>query len=453
LKRAFAKHFKTAVVVALVSCRAAGAYPIAEERKLGEQFSVEAASALPLVREPAVVEYVNGLGRKIVAKLDAPQPFDYRYSVIRDGTLNAFAAPGGFIYANSGLVLRVKNDAELAGVLAHETGHVHAHHIARQQEKTKLLSYASIAALLLGVVQPAIGAAAMGASAAGQLKYAREFEQEADFLGVRYMRAAGYDPHGMVSFMKEMWNEQRQMPLDQIPPYMMSHPMTEERLVNLEAATKDMKPTPGWDAPSFDLLRAQAVLRAIGGIRAAAPPVKIDGPQATALSGVALLYQGDAAGAVPYFEKARAAGFADTDSDLGLALFRTGNLDQALRVLRGRVEAAPEDAVAGAVLGKVLLAKGAYAEAARELERVQATAPELDEVAYDLGQAYGRSGDRGKGFYHLAQAMELRGDVDQAISQYDKANKLLPAGSDEGTRAKEKADRLREFNSKRRLTP
>src|SRR5207245_1204459 len=81
---------------------------------------------LPPVREPAVVEYVNAIGRKIVARLDAPQPFDYRYSVVRDGTLNAFAAPGGFIYVNSGLVLRVRNDAELAGVLAHETGHSHA---------------------------------------------------------------------------------------------------------------------------------------------------------------------------------------------------------------------------------------------------------------------------------------------------------------------------------------
>ncbi len=253
------------LLIALVG--EARGYPIAEERKLGDRFSIEAASALPIVREPAVVNYVNGIGQRIVARLDAPQPFEYRFSVVNDGSINAFAVPGGFVYLNSGLLLRVGNDSELAGVLGHEIGHSHAHHIVRQQEKTQLLSYAALAGMLLSVVQPAIGAAAMGINATAQLKYQREFEQEADYLGMRYMRVAGFDPQGMVTFMKRLWEEQRTMPIDQIPPYMLSHPLTDERISTLEAASRNVPAVPGSQQASFALERVQAIVRALGGDR------------------------------------------------------------------------------------------------------------------------------------------------------------------------------------------
>ncbi|MGH7897207.1 MAG: M48 family metalloprotease, partial [Candidatus Binatia bacterium] len=148
----------------------ASAYPIAKERELGERFSLEAASALPLVREAEVVVFVDRMARRIVSRLGAPQPFDYRFYVVRDPQLNAFAVPGGFVYVHSGLVTRVANDSELAGVLGHEIAHAHAHHIVRQQEKSQLLTYTALAGVLLSVIQPALGAAALGASAAGQLK-------------------------------------------------------------------------------------------------------------------------------------------------------------------------------------------------------------------------------------------------------------------------------------------
>ncbi len=428
-------------------------YPIAEERKLGERFSVEAASELPLVREPAVVDFVNRIGQRIVARLDAPQPFPYRFSVVRDARLNAFAVPGGFVYVNSGLLLRVGNEAELAGVLGHEIVHTHAHHIVRQQEKSRLLNYATLAGLLLSVVQPAIGAAAMGLNATVQLKYQREFEQEADYLGVRYMGAAGFDPHGMLSFMKEMWNEQRTMPTDQVPPYMLSHPMTDERISNLEAATKSLPEQPGWDQPTFDLERLQAIVRALTGdqasVRQRYAKGGVAGGRALALYGVALLYQGDARSALAVLDRAKQQGATGLEDDIGLASFRTGDLEGASRVLKERVEIAPQDAVAHATIGRVLLARGDHAGAKYELERAAELAPNLDDVEYDLGQAYGRAGDSGRGFYHLARAFEMRGSVEQARAQYDKASKLLAHGSSEGADAKERADALAEISRSR----
>ena len=445
------------MVAVLLVVTMAEAYPIADERKLGERFAVEASAELPLLREPAVVDYVNRLGAKIVARLDAPQPFEYRFSVVRDGQLNAFAVPGGFVYVNSGLLLRVANEAELAAVLAHEIGHTHAHHIVRQQEKTQLLNYAAIAGMLLSVVHPAIGAAAMGVDATASLKYAREFEQEADYLGVRYMRAAGFDPHGMLTFMKTMWDEQRFMPSDQVPPYMMSHPLTAERIDHIEAATKNLPRIAGSEQPTFALLRMQAIVEATTATDATArrrgQPSGASGAQATALLGISRLYRGDARGAVLLLERASSGGVKGLAGDIGLARLRSGDLPGSLLALRAAVEADPDDAVSHANLGRVLLGQHDATGAVQELTRAAALAPAIDATEWDLGQAYGKGGNAALGFYHLARALEMRGEVDQALADYEKATKLLKPGSEEAAVAAERSTALAEITGHRVLGP
>ncbi len=433
-----------AAALVFILCGVAEAYPITEERKLGDHFALEAAATLPLVREPAVVDYVGRMGQRIVEKLEGPQPFDYRFGVVRDEALNAFSVPGGFVYLNTGVLLRVGNESELAGVLGHEIAHSHAHHFVRQQEESKLLNYATLAGVLLSILHPAIGAAAMGANAAAQLKYQREFEREADYLGIRYMAAAGYDPHGMTSFMKRMWDEQRMLPLDQIPPYLLSHPLTDERISNLEAATRDMPTQAGSQRPTFALERVQTIARALGGERKKVGDSKAPASRALALDGVALLYGGDPATAVPVLERARGPGFEEIDDDLALARFRSGDFAGALRLLRERLEVAPEDAVARGLFGEVLVASKDYGAAIKELERAAQAAPALDEVEFALGQAYGHSRNAALGVYHLARAFEMRGDIDRAIAQYKKAAELLPVDSLEAATAKRRLEALQE---------
>jgi predicted Zn-dependent protease len=421
---------------------------MAEERKLGESFAVEAAAAPPLVRDPAVLDYVTRLGQRIVDRLDFPQPLEYRFSVVQDDSMNAFAVPGGFVYVNTEVLLRAGNESELAGVLAHEIGHSHAHHFVRQQEEGKLLSYGALAGALLSILHPAIGAVAAGVEATQQLKYQRQFEQEADYLAIRYLQAAGYDPHGMTSFMKRLWNEQRTSPLDQVSPYLLTHPVTDERISNLEAATKDVAVEPDSQRPTFALERVQAIARARGG-RSKVPddrrPAGGSGRRTLALHGVSLLYGGNAARALPALEEARGAGLEEIDDDVALARFRTGDLEGAQRAARRRLEEAPQDTVARALLGGVLVASKDYAGAVKELERASREAPELDQVEYDLGQAYGRGGAEALGFYHLARALELRGDVDGAVAQYRKAVKGLPPNSEEAATAKQRLDALQEI--------
>src|SRR5262245_19933204 len=122
------------VVAALGASVPARAVGLAEERELGARFALEARVRVPLLRAPAVSGYLRDVGNRLVSHLDT-QPFAYRFFVVRDPDLNAFAVPGGYVYTHTGLLLGVASEAELAGVLAHELVHVAAHHVVRQQEK------------------------------------------------------------------------------------------------------------------------------------------------------------------------------------------------------------------------------------------------------------------------------------------------------------------------------
>ena len=180
---------------------------------------------------------------------------------MRDPRINAFAVPGGYVYVNSGLLARAKNEDELAAVLGHEIAHVHAHHVVRQQEKTQALNYAALLGTLLSVVQPAVGALASATSAAVSLQYQRQFEQEADYMGARYLQASGYDPRAMLDFFKQLGDATRVASAG-APPYLQSHPVTDERLNHLEAVLKTQQWAPrDRRPPSFALQRVQALAR------------------------------------------------------------------------------------------------------------------------------------------------------------------------------------------------
>src|ERR1700690_2117812 len=142
------RYAASILIVALAWAHDGYAISNDEERELGKKFAMAARAQLPLIDDIAVSRYVDGIGQKIVAGI-GEQPFTYHFAVVRDSRINAFAVPGGYIYVNGGLLTRVSNDDEVAGVLGHEIAHVNGHHLARQQESTKLLNYASLLGLLL----------------------------------------------------------------------------------------------------------------------------------------------------------------------------------------------------------------------------------------------------------------------------------------------------------------
>src|SRR3989454_10479465 len=164
------------LVVALALPGPVGASGEGGESELGRRFFLAARSELPLVEDPVVTEYVGQIGARLVKTLGA-QEFDYRFYVVQSPVLNAFAVPGGYVFIFSGLLARVANDDELAGVLGHEMGHVRGHHIARQQEKGQVWPAAALLGPLLSAVKPVARAAGIPAAGTPPAKVSRQVRQ------------------------------------------------------------------------------------------------------------------------------------------------------------------------------------------------------------------------------------------------------------------------------------
>jgi len=178
-------------------------YSLDRQIAMGKEYSAQIESTSKLVKDRAIVEYVDRIGQNLVRNSDSQVPFTIK--VIESDDVNAFALPGGFFYVDTGLILAADNEAELAGVMAHEIAHVAACHAARSRTRGQLMNMASLPFMLLG--GPIGYAAYEGLSIATPLtffKFSRKFETEADFLGVQYMYKAGYDPQALTSFFEKV---------------------------------------------------------------------------------------------------------------------------------------------------------------------------------------------------------------------------------------------------------
>jgi len=210
-------------------------YSIEKEIALGKQLSLEVEQTARLVRDPVVTEYINRLGQTIVRNSDAKVPFTIK--VIDDDAVNAFALPGGFFYVDSGLILAADNEAELAGVMAHEIAHVAARHATKQATKGQLLNLATIPLIFLGgPAGYAVREAAALAVPLSFLKFSRNAEREADLLGLEYLYASGYDPEAFVQFFEKLEAKEKEHH-GFLAKTFSTHPMTEDRV---EAAQKEI---------------------------------------------------------------------------------------------------------------------------------------------------------------------------------------------------------------------
>jgi hypothetical protein len=210
------------------------------EIAMGRQASKELEAAVILVRDPVITEYVNRVGQNIVRNSDAKVPFTIK--VIESDEINAVSLPGGFFYVNTGLILAADEEAELAGVMAHEIAHVTARHAAETMGKANLVNIASIPLMIFGggIAGMAIQQAASIGVPLSFLAFGRGAEKEADYLGLQYMYKAGYDPGACVSFFEKL--QARESARKKVASIFSTHPQTEDRVAETKKNIETILP-------------------------------------------------------------------------------------------------------------------------------------------------------------------------------------------------------------------
>jgi predicted Zn-dependent protease len=203
-------------------------YSLNREIEMGREPSQEVEVESLLLTDPVITEYVNRIGQQLVRNSDAKVPFTIK--VIQSDEVNAFALPGGFFYVNTGLILAVENEAELAGVMAHEIAHVAARHVTRNESKKQLFNYLSIPLTMVG--GPAVLAVRDVTSIAlpmGYMKFTRDAEREADLLGIQYAYKSGYDPRALIDLFERL-DAGDEKKANILAKAFATHPMSDDRI-------------------------------------------------------------------------------------------------------------------------------------------------------------------------------------------------------------------------------
>ncbi len=235
-----------------------------QERRIGESIMRDIRRDPSYIDDPEVSAYLGSVGARLTQETAGARQ-DFEFFGIRDASINAFALPGGFIGVHTGLLTSSDTESELASVIGHEIAHVTQRHIARmigqqQQMQTPMLA-ALAAAILLGRSRPDLAAGAAAAAQAGavqtQLNYSRDYEREADRVGLQALAGAGFDPSAMATFFEKMQRGSRIRDDGSLPGYLRTHPMTGERVADAQNRAASMPYKQRVDSPEFQLVRAK----------------------------------------------------------------------------------------------------------------------------------------------------------------------------------------------------
>lgn len=406
--------------------------PIAEDEevRISREFRREAKNKLKLVQNPEVERYVDRIGRRLLSVMGS-QPFDYRFFVVDNSQLNAFAVPGGTIYVHTGLMERVKSTDELAGVMGHEIAHVKSRHIARISGPDPLSLLALLGVFLSGSGAQAQAAGTLGQALAAtrQLSYSRQLEQEADSLGVKYMAEAGYDPKAALGFLKIIDQERILNPVD-IPPYLMTHPLSQDRVTRVEAVIHSLRTGPTRPDPADPIKKVQTLLRlerheadAVIQENEKLLSQNSHSAEATQMIGLAYEYKNDWAKAQQNMERARALNpdSPGIDRDLGRLYSRIGEFRSAHEAFDRALSAEPKEPLNFLWLGDLFEKESNFPEAISAFLRAHNLVPLWSQPLYHLGVVYGKMNRLADGHYYLARFYLLADEDDLAITNFERA--------------------------------
>jgi len=428
-------------------------FGIKEEKELGDKFNVLIRSKLPMIEDSEVVDYVRDIVQSLAAQMP-PQPFPFTVAVVRDNSINAFAAPAGYVFVFTGLILNMDHESEVAGVLSHELAHVTQRHIAKRVEQGRILSIAAVLGALAGIALGAAtgahdagGALAVGSQAAASqamLNYSRDDEREADEVGMNRLVAAGYPPRGLPEAFEVMNRMRVFKGYGTIPAYLSTHPGINERIGYLsERITRMPKNVANRPDKDERFLRIQTIIRA----RYVDPAVVIayygkKGDKMTKLDRLGLAM---ALGRTNENEKAREAfdvalREGGNDSlwlrEAGRFSLKMRDFSRAEDLLGRAVRLNPGDMVASAEYAQILAQEGRYPDAIRLMNRVVAFSPDVPDIRQQLGRIYGESGDMFHAYLNMAYSAIYANNQRQSMMQMQKAKSFSRTEEDRREYAK-----------------
>jgi predicted Zn-dependent protease len=382
-----------------------------------------------------------------------PQPFDYRFFVVEDSQLNAFAVPGGSIYVHTGLIERVRNTNELAGVLGHEIVHVKSRHLARISGPDVTSLLALLGTFMVGRGPGGSAAAALGQalSITRQLSYTRQLEQEADALGVRYMAEAGYDPKAALAFLKILEQERVLNPVD-VPPYLMSHPLTRERIAGVEAVIRSLRVERVRSDYPDPIKKIQAILRLerneSDAVIAEYRALLGQNPHSSELMhllGVAHHYKGEWSEAGKNYERARVLNpkSPGIDRDLGRLYTQIGELRLAHEAFDRSLRMESAEPLNYLYLGELFEKESNFQEAVAAYLRASNLSPLWPMPPQHLGVVYGKMDRLGDAYYYLGRSHLLLDEDEKAVANFERALSLI-GGTPRGQMIKEELEAVKE---------
>lgn len=409
------------------------------ERRLGESIVRDLRRDPAFIDDPEISEYLGLLGARLTEVTPGARQ-DFEFFAVRDASINAFALPGGYIGVHTGLLSAAETESELASVLAHEIAHVTQRHIARmlgQQQQMQLPVMAAIAAaILLGRSRPDLASGAAAAAKAGavsaQLAYSREFERDADRVGLQALAEAGFDARSMAVFFEKMQRTQRVSDDGTLPGYLRTHPVSTERIADAQNKVAALPYKQHLDSAEFHLVRAKLRAEA-GDVREAVSHFQGSVRDKRYANEAAARY-----GLVSALLRARR--FAEADRELA-ALRASGAAGPMIETLAGRVKQALGDAAAAekllaqararyphsrpvlyAHIGTLLDAGRQQAAAAALLEAVRSypSDPRLRELQ---SRSYAALGKRLLQHQAQAEYYALQGSLPAAIEQLQLARR------------------------------
>lgn len=432
------------------------------ERKVGEQLYLETRRRDPsYIDDPELADYLDRLGQRLSEHLPGER-MDVRMFLLADPTLNAFAWPGGFVGVHTGLWLAANSESELAGVLAHELAHLSQRHIARLVQRQGQMSIANLLSMAVAVlasrassqVSQAALIAGQAVTVQAQLNYTREFEREADRVGIQTLQDSGFDARGMGSFFGRLLRESR-LYENNAPAYLRTHPLTTERIADVDNRLQNVPYRQVPDSTEFRLY--QEKLRARLGTPAdAVKDFQRRLQQAgTAAQGAlrfglsyALLRANDLRAAADELGRLRAAGLpvAPVEHLAGQIARARGDAFAAVRTYAAARVRAPGDRVLLYGHIEAELAAGQAESARRLAESALAERPRDERLSGYLAQAHGLLGQRAAQHAAQAESYAVQGMLSEAIEQLELAQR---AGDGDFYRLSAIDARLRELRARR----